>query len=206
VETNYCLAENQSTEKLSRCTNVYSNESILYPGRATWEAKQMDKFTNMVHYFIWKGGSTLCKTVLYKLCYFSDFDFYELNERSITATRYRRLTNGPAPFFFDVAMESLQTGDLATEEEIAMDGSYKRFRYHSLQDPDMRSFSREEIDMLDWVFDRYGRMTANALSELSHKDVPWIIADDKGEISYEAVFYRDAVTSVRDDEEETEGE
>ena len=56
--------------------------------------------------------------------------------------------------------------------------------------------------MIDWEFGRLGRMTAKELSELSHKDVPWIIADDKGEISYEAVFYRDPVTSVLGEDEE----
>jgi len=160
----------------------------------------MDKFTGMVHYFIGKRRSALGRTVHYKLCYFSDFDFYELNERSITGMRYHKLTHGPAPLGFDAAMESLESQGLAREERIENDdGKYPRYKYHLLKEADPeRTFSREEIDMMDWVFDRYGKMTAVALSDLSHQDIPWKIIEDREEIPYEAVFFRNKVTSVRD--------
>jgi len=160
-----------------------------------------DKFTRMVHYFIWRGRSipTIGKTVLYKLCYFSDFDFYEMNERSITGSRYRKLERGPAPFSFDAAIRDLKKAGSVEEGEAVL-GEYKQFKYASLKEPDTSLFSEEELEVIAWEFERFGRWTANALSEFSHKDVPWIIADDNGEISYEAVFYRDPVTSVLDDE------
>lgn len=40
-------------------------------------------------------------------------------------------------------------------------------------------------------------MTASDLSELSHKDVPWISAKQSEQLDYEGVFYRDSNTSVR---------
>ena len=158
----------------------------------------MDKFAGMVHYFIGKRRSALGRTVLYKLCYFSDFDFYELNERSITGMRYHKLTHGPAPLGFDAAMEALEAQGLAREERIENDdGKYPRYKYHLLKEADPeRTFSREEIDMMDWVFDRYGKMTAVALSDLSHKEIPWKITEDREEIPYEAVFFRNKLTSV----------
>jgi hypothetical protein len=157
----------------------------------------------MVHYFISKRRSALGKTVLYKLCYFSDFDFYELNERSITGMDYYKLPRGPAPSDFDATMKKLEKHGLAKEEKVDRDdGSYPRYVYHLLKDADPADvFSQEEIDMMDWVFDRYGKMTASALSDLSHQDVPWMITDDKEVIPYEAVFYRDKITSVRDTDE-----
>ena len=163
----------------------------------------MDKFAGMVHYFIGKRRSALGRTVLYKLCYFSDFDFYELNERSITGMRYHKLTHGPAPLGFDAAMTDLEARGLAREERIDNDdGKYPRYKYHLLKEADPEgTFSREEIDMMDWVFDRYGKMTAVALSDLSHQDIPWKITEDREEIPYEAVFFRNKVTSVRDDGE-----
>jgi uncharacterized phage-associated protein len=161
----------------------------------------MDIFGNMIHHFIQKERSILDKTVLFKLCYFSDFDFYELNERSITGTIYHKLTHGPVPSDFDAAMRSLETQDLAREERICNDdGTYPRYKYHLLKATDpKKAFSQEEIDMMDRVFDRYGKMTAVTLSDLSHQDIPWKITEDGEEIPYEAVFFRNKVTSVRDD-------
>jgi len=159
----------------------------------------MDKFAHMVHYFIWRGEGvpTLGKTVLCKLCYFSDFDFYELNERSITGRQYSKLPQGPMPYFFDdVITELIRNGciDAGSVKDV-----YKQYRYRPLKEPDMSIFDEDEIEMMRWEFDRLGKKTAAEVSELSHKDIPWIIADNKGIISYEAVFFRDAITSVRDE-------
>ena len=186
------------TAKVYRDRTMHSRNGLSSEGKA-----QMDKFANMIHYFIGKRRSTLGKTVLYKLCYFSDFDFYELNERSITGMRYCRLPHGPAPSDFDTAMRSLEVQGLAREERVdSDDGAYPRYKYHLLKEADpKRTFSQEEIDMMDWVFDRYGKMTAVALSDLSHQDIPWRITEDLEEIPYEAVFFRNKVTSVRDDGE-----
>jgi hypothetical protein len=36
------------------------------------------------------------------------------------------------------------------------------------------------------------------LSELSHKDVPWISAEDGKPLDYESVFYRTKDTAIRE--------
>jgi hypothetical protein len=126
-------------------------------------------------------------------------DNYELREESISNEKYRRLENGPAPFFFDVAMSKLEALDVAVEMKIESPGNYSRYRYSAAKEPDMSIFSEEEKNLIEWEFNRLGSKTARELSALSHLDTPWKIAKDKEEIDYDAVFYRTAETSVLDE-------
>lgn len=68
-----------------------------------------EKFKEVLHYIINDCGTkkNVGKTVLYKLLYFSDFNFFELYEKSMTNESYRKLPRGPAPIHFDVAVKEL---------------------------------------------------------------------------------------------------
>ena len=58
-----------------------------------------EKFKQVLHYIIHQCGSleNVGKTVLYKILYFTDFDYYELYEEKLTGESYRKLPLGPAP-------------------------------------------------------------------------------------------------------------
>jgi uncharacterized phage-associated protein len=56
-----------------------------------------------------------------------------------------------------------------------------------------------ELQHIDRVLERLSDKTATELSELSHKDIPWIGTKMREVIDYEAVFYRTAETSVNPD-------
>jgi uncharacterized phage-associated protein len=56
-----------------------------------------------------------------------------------------------------------------------------------------------ELQHIDRVLERLSDKTATELSELSHKDIPWIGTKMREVIDYEAVFYRTADTSVNPD-------
>lgn len=43
------------------------------------------------------GKPNVGETVLYKLLYFSDFNYYELYEEHLTGAKYRKLPYGPVP-------------------------------------------------------------------------------------------------------------
>jgi len=69
----------------------------------------VEKFKQVLHYIINRCGSleNVGKTVLYKILYFIDFDFYELYEDKLTRESYKRLEYGPAPIHFDEAIEKI---------------------------------------------------------------------------------------------------
>jgi uncharacterized phage-associated protein len=58
--------------------------------------------------------------------------------------------------------------------------------------------SAREIKHIDNVLGKYAHKSANEISVMSHKDIPWIMTKERHIIPYEAVFYRTPETSVRE--------
>ena len=60
---------------------------------------QVDKFKNVLLYILERcaGKPNVGETVLYKLLYFADFNYYELYEEHLTGAKYRKLPFGPVP-------------------------------------------------------------------------------------------------------------
>lgn len=53
------------------------------------------------------------------------------------------------------------------------------------------AFSHEEKSIIQDVIDRYSDLSAREISEKSHEDKPWQIANDMGLISYDLVKFRE---------------
>ena len=65
-------------------------------------------------------------------------------------------------------------------------------------EPDLSVIDGREKEHIDWELDRLSNLTATEISKLSHKDLPWITAEQGKPMDYEAVFYRTDDTSVRE--------
>src|SRR5258708_29226525 len=76
-------------------------ETKPQPGevRLSIPAVKVDKFKNVLLYILERcaGKPNVGETVIYKLLYFSDFNYYELYEEHLTGARYRKLPFGPVP-------------------------------------------------------------------------------------------------------------
>jgi len=158
---------------------------------------QPDKLKELLHYLIHKTAlkHNVGKTVLFKLLYFSDFNFYKANYTSITGEEYRKLDHGPAPSHFDQTVKELvEEGRI----KVKMDkgGTYDTFRFRSLLEPKIKLLSMEEIKFVDTVLKKLGKLNATQISRLSHLDTPWEASDEKEIISYGLVFYRDDKVSA----------
>ena len=139
------------------------------------------------------------KTVLYKMLYFADFDFYELNEISITGEKYFKLSRGPAPSDFDIAISNL----MSSGKVRGLDSKYKGYpqiKFISLCEPDLDMLNANELKIIERVINKLSNMTASQVSSYSHGDMPWKATDDGEEIDYELVFYRDQAFSVIEDD------
>ena len=75
-------------------------------------------------------------------------------------------------------------------------------KYLPLIDPDLSLLSAQELAHIDKILEKHSDKSAKELSDFSHKDIPWISANDKEQIDYEAVFYRNEDTSVREYDDE----
>lgn len=150
-----------------------------------------EKFKNVLHYIIHKCGhkSNVGKTVLYKLMYFSDFNFFELYETSLTNESYRKLPRGPAPIHFDVAIDELTSEGKIDIKTKNLPSERIMYNYSSLEEPEM-DFASEELSVIDDVLETLSDMNANQISEYSHGDMPWRATEDYEIIDYGFVFYR----------------
>ena len=75
------------------------------------------KFKQFLHYVIHKtsGISKVGKTVLFKILYFTDFNYYELFEEKLSGETYLKYPYGPAPCNFDNVILELKAEGLIKE-------------------------------------------------------------------------------------------
>ena len=150
-----------------------------------------DKFKNVLHYIIYKCGlkHNVGKTVLFKLLYFSDFNFFELYEKSLTNESYRKLSRGPAPIHFDLAIDELINENKIEVNIKELSSGKVMYNYSSLKDP-LFNLKEEELIVIDEVINELSHMNAKQISEYSHGDMPWKATEENQIIDYGFVFYR----------------
>jgi len=161
----------------------------------------IEKFKAVIHYIVSKCGhqDNVGKTVLFKLLYFSDFDFYEIYEENITGEKYQRLPFGPAPLKddFEQAISELESENKIEQEKVAFGDSGYQFRYSALKEPQIEKLSENELKVINDVISKCSMMSANAITDYSHEDLPWQATEMFDIIDYELVFYRTPKFSVR---------
>ncbi len=158
-----------------------------------------EKFKQTLHYIIHETGSleNVGKTVLFKLLYFTDFNFYEMYEKKLTGESYRKIERGPAPTHFDLAVRELKEDGIIREIKKKYKG-FDQQKYISLEKPDISLLSAEELEFINKNLCIYGNFNASQISEYSHQDMPYSATKDKSIIDYNLVFYRDPLFSVRE--------
>ncbi len=156
-----------------------------------------EKFKQVLHYIVSRVGSldNVGKTVLFKMLYFSDFDHYELYEKSITGETYVKLPLGPAPKNFNHAITELKKENKIKEVHIKI-GRMKQIKFLSLSTSKIDKLNAEEIKVIDNVLLKLSGMSARQVSSYSHEDMPWKATGNQEDIDYEFVFYRNPIFSV----------
>lgn len=160
--------------------------------------KNLKKFKEVLLYVLEQVGAkpNIGETAIYKLLYFIDFDFYEKYEEQLIGATYIKNIHGPTPVEFAKIVEHMEAqGEIERIKSKYFD--YEQKKYLPRRSADLSALSALEISHIDDVLNRLSDKSAKELSNYSHGDVPWAIAEDKKVISYESVFYRDKNYSVR---------
>jgi len=167
--------------------------------------KNLTKFREVLLYILSNIGSrpNIGETVLYKLLYFIDFDYYELYEEQLIGATYQKNHYGPTPVEFAKIIEQM-IEDQEIERIKSKFFQYPQTKYLPLREPDLSCLKAVEIKVIDDVLNRLGEMNATQISKHSHLDVPWMTTQDGEIIPYEAVFYRTASYSVREYDNESD--
>ncbi len=161
--------------------------------------KNLSKFKETLLYVLSKVGAkpNVGETVIYKLLYFIDFDFYEKYEEQLIGATYIKNHHGPTPVEFKTIVEEM----IKNGELVQVPGKYFNYpqrRYLPLREAYLTKLKdARELKHIDEVLDRLGDKNAKELSDYSHEDVPWVVATENKPLDYETVFYRTPKTSVR---------
>lgn len=169
----------------------------------TVRPENIQKFKEVLLYVLEKVGAmpNVGKTVLFKLLYFIDFDYYEKYEEQLIGATYRKEAYGPLPVeFSQIVTQMEKDGDLQEVRGKYFD--HEQFKYLPLRSPNLSNLSANELAMIDDVLRRHSHRGATEISELAHQDVPWKVHNMHEVIDYESVFYRDDAFSVREDHDE----
>lgn len=156
------------------------------------------KFKNILLYILERcaGKPNVGETVLYKLLYFSDFNYYELYEEHLSGARYRKLPYGPVPLSFEKIVSSMiKKGEI---KKIKTEYFNKlQTRYLPLEKADLTKLLASEKEIIDKVIDQFSDWSASSVSAYSHSDMPWKASKEGDIIDYELAFYREPPFSVR---------
>lgn len=161
--------------------------------------KNLNKFKEVLIYILNKIGSkqNVGETLIYKLLYFIDFNFYEKYETQLIGATYIKNRYGPTPVEFKRITDEM----IASEEIEKIKSEYYKYpqtKYLPLRRADLSILKAHEKEIIDNVLDKFSDMTAKEISEYSHNDVPWITTMNGMNIEYESVFYRTRPYSVRE--------
>lgn len=150
-----------------------------------------EKFKMVLHYIIYKCGfrNTVGRTVLHKLLYFSDFNYFELYEKSLTNESYRKLGRGPVPVHFEIVIEELIDENKIRLGKRKLPCGKVMNRYFSLSEP-MTDLKEEELDVIDEVIKDLSHMNGKMIGEYSLDDEPSKRTGDNEIIDYNLVFNR----------------
>ena len=159
---------------------------------------RVDKFKEVLLYVLEKIGARphVGESVLYKILYFIDFDYYEKYEEQLMGATYIRNHYGPTPVEFAKIVNEMEKNNEIEKVETKY-FKYPQTKYLPRREPELNLLNARETALIDDVIAKAGHMTAKEISEYSHRDVPWITAKEGQPIDYEAVLYRTPEFSVR---------
>lgn len=121
------------------------------------------------------------KTKLLKLLFYSDFLNFKVAGNSITGLKYAHLPLGPVPHEYEFILGALKNIDTTIEYELV---EFPKFSGEIVKvncPPNITVFSKKEIEIINFVNEKFQDLTATQLSKQSHDEHAYT-QTSKGEI------------------------
>jgi transcriptional regulator with XRE-family HTH domain len=184
---------------------ILESKSIVQEERVSVPSFQIGKFKNVLLYILERcaGKPNVGETVLNKLLYFADFNYFEMYEEHLTGAKYRKLPFGPVPQNLGAMLAQMIEQKQIQQVKTDFHG-YPQTRFLPLVKSDLTQLKASEKQILDQVIDQMSDWSATTISNYSHLDLPWLASKEGEEINNELVFYREAPFSVRNYSNEVE--
>lgn len=159
---------------------------------------QGSKFRQTLLYILERcaGKPNVGETVLCKLLYFSDFNYFEQYQEHLTGITYRKFPYGPVPRNFDRIIGRMIEENTLQRVKCKYQG-FSQIRYMPLHKADLRLLKASEKETIDKVIEQMSDWSAAAISAYSHTDIPWLASSEGSNIDYALALRREPPHSVR---------
>lgn len=147
-----------------------------------------DKVVSAVAYFALKCPG-LTKLKVCKLLFYADKGHLLRYGRPITGDRYYRLPYGPVPTrAYDILKGNSDPAETALfDRYVSVVGN----NIFPRRNPDLKAFSKSDLEVLRETCERYGQMSASELASLSHKEPGYVKTSPSSAIDYRLFFESD---------------
>jgi Protein of unknown function (DUF4065) len=148
-----------------------------------------DKFKELVLYLSERSEAdpNFGETKLNKLLFYIDLLAYRELGRPVTGAKYQKLRWGPAATaLLPIQQEMEALGDLKIRPGLR--GAYTQKKPIALRQANLGAFTGAEIALVDQLIAALWNLGAVEVSDLSHDNLGWQLAQDREEIPYETVF------------------
>jgi uncharacterized phage-associated protein len=155
-----------------------------------YTALSISKIKNILLYFIEKKNGVFI-TKMNKLLFYTDFLSYRESGKGMTGLRYKAIQHGPVPVRWDRIYSFY---DEIQQEIVQFPDGRAGTKLVSTSSPDSADFSEKELEILEYVFERFKKETPAQISETSHHEDAWLkyLNNDKL-INYEMAFTLKAI-------------
>jgi len=150
-----------------------------------------DKFKELIVYIAERcqKDPTFGAIKLNKILYYSDFAAYRIEGQPITGATYRKLSEGPAPKEMIKARDELiESGRLRMEHRPYFTRIQKRLVLEDDQSANREIFSPTERDIVNEVIEFFYGKSAREVSDYSHREPGWRVAEEMGDIPYDTAW------------------
>jgi len=164
-------------EKLNKAilyTNINSCKNMIFGQYSRsningYALQSYSKLKNIILFFIMKSDGVF-NTKLNKLLFYTDFLSYKKYGFAMSGLAYKAIQYGPVPVKWDTVYGLI---DDVHSEIIEFPSGYSGIKLCSTLKPDLDKFSKDELIVLDAVYDKFKDAKANEISIISHEENAW---------------------------------
>jgi uncharacterized phage-associated protein len=153
-----------------------SEPSTVFNGFRPFSAKRLAAMAS----YIARNGAEIYKTKLNKLLFYADFTNYYLHGRSISGSHYVHLPFGPVPENHESHLQSAAETGAVHLETAGTDAVVIKPGTTGVDE----TLTEEERSTIDWVLATYGKLSTNAISDLSHQEKAYKFTKQGEQIAY----------------------
>jgi putative zinc finger/helix-turn-helix YgiT family protein len=167
---------------VSKLTQIFigETEATEFTG---YKKFNLQKMIEIILYIL--NGKKEYKTKINKLLWYIDFLNFKKQVRSITGSSYINLKYGPTPDSYGFIFELMIKEEFIDTEEVFLKEGEPREIFKSFKKCSKEIFSRSEREIIDFVIEYFKNYSAAAITEKSHKEIPYKNTKRRHKISYD---------------------